>query len=279
MSLILKYFFITLLGTVLIAFIPQAFSDSANESINVIVKQGGFKVGVRTNTPGLGYIDPISEEYTGFEVDLAKQIAAKFNTSVTFIPVKEHWQDKLNSVNNEDTHMVISCITITDERKTVADLTSPYYIDECTLLVNKNSGISSLNDIMNKKVGTLTGTVSAKFLVDELIAEKLIKPENTSNFDVATWNNGLSFFVYDTYDELANLLNCGKIDAILGDKITLTKYITENRQFINKVFAPQHYGILLKKDSQLTAILNKLISKWTEDGTLKQLATDNGLTP
>ena len=43
--------------------------------VQAIVDRGVLRVGVKTDVPGFGYQDVLSEEYSGLEIDLAKKIA------------------------------------------------------------------------------------------------------------------------------------------------------------------------------------------------------------
>lgn len=247
------------------------------EDVQKIIDRGVLKVGVKNAVIGFGYQDPLTKEYSGLEISLAKKIAEKLGVKVEFTAVTAATRTEL--LDSGDIDCVLATFTITDERKKNWDFSTPYYTDYVTVLVENSSGIKSLSDLVNKKVGVSSGSTSAKALVKAMIEAGVISGDNFNEdtFDPATWNTGVSFHQYDDYPTISTALSAKEIDAFCVDKSILAVYHTEGRSYIAEKFSPQNYGVATKKGSGLTPIIEELITGWLADGTIKGLIEENKL--
>lgn len=247
------------------------------EEIKKIIDRGVLKVGVKNNVVGFGYQDPLTKEYNGMEISMAKKIAELLGVDVEFTAVTAATRTSL--IDSGDLDFVIATFTITEERKKSWDFTSPYYTDFVTVLVENKSNIASLKDLLNKKVGVSSGSTSARALVQAMIDNKVITGNNFSpdTFDPSTWTEGVSFKQYDDYPTISTALSAGEVDAFSVDKSILAIYNTDSRSYIADKFAPQDYGIASKKSSEISLFLEELIQKWKADGTIDKLISDNNI--
>ena len=183
------------------------------EDVQKIIDRGVLKVGVKNAVIGFGYQDPLTKEYSGLEISLAKKIAEKLGVKVEFTAVTAATRTEL--LDSGDIDCVLATFTITDERKKNWDFSTPYYTDYVTVLVENSSGIKSLSDLVNKKVGVSSGSTSAKALVKAMIEAGVISGDNFNEdtFDPATWNTGVSFHQYDDYPTISTALSAKEIDA------------------------------------------------------------------
>lgn len=233
---------------------------------------GTFKVGVKNSTPGFGYQDPLSGEYEGMEVDLAYLLAEALGyDDVEFTAVTAATRTELLDAGDIDA--VLATFTITESRKENWDFTTPYYQDAVTVLVENSSGITKLSDLEGKVVGVSSGSTSAKALVEALVANGLIPEEDydAETFDIATWNEFVSFSQFADYPAISTALAAGEVDAFSVDKSILSSYKTDSRSFIEENFAPQDYGVATKKGSDLSVAVEECITKWLADGTIDEL--------
>ncbi len=247
------------------------------EDIQKIVDRGVLKVGVKNAVIGFGYQDPLTQEYTGLEITLAEKIAEKLGVKTEYTAVTAATRTEL--LDSGDIDCVLATFTITDERKKNWDFSTPYYTDYVTVLVENSSGIKSLADLMNKKVGVSSGSTSAKALVKAMVEGGLVSQDSfkEDTFDPAIWNTGVSFHQYDDYPTISTALSAKEIDAFCVDKSILAVYHTEGRSYITEKFSPQNYGVATKKGSALTPFIEELITGWLADGTVKGLIAENNL--
>mgnify|MGYP000916636503 CR=1 FL=1 len=182
-------------------------------------------------------------------------------------------------LDSGDIDCVLATFTITDERKKSWDFSTPYYTDYVSVLVEKKSGITTLEGLAGKKIGVSSGSTSAKSLVEAMIENGAIKGEGykADTFDPATWTEGIKFHQYEDYPTISTALSAGEVDAFCVDKSILIAYNTDSRTYIEDKFSPQDYGVATKKGSGLTPIVEKLITGWKSDGTIDKLVKDNGI--
>ena len=193
----------------------------------------------------------MTQEYSGLEITLAEKIAEKLGVTTEYTAVTAATRTEL--LDSGDIDCVLATFTITEERKKNWDFSTPYYTDYVTVLVENSSGIKSLADIENKKVGVSSGSTSAKALVKAMIEAGLISKDslNEETFDPATWTTGVSFQQYDDYPSISTALSAKEVDAFCVDKSILAVYHTEGRSYITEKFSPQNYGVATKKGSGL----------------------------
>ena len=251
--------------------------ESASEDVQAIIDRGVLKVGVKNAVMGFGFEDPLTGEYSGLEIELAKALADKLGVEVEFTAVTAATRTEL--LDSGDIDCVLATFTITDERKESWDFTTPYYTDHVTVLVEDAKGIKTLDDLMDKKVGVSSGSTSAKSLVKAMIEKGLISGDgfDEESFDPATWTTGIKFQQYDDYPTISTALSAGEIDAFCVDKSILAIYKTEGRSYIDAEFAPQEYGIATTKGSGLSKTAEELITEKLADGTIDKLISENGL--
>lgn len=284
----MKKIIFQILGLLLITFALAACSskkeakgeiDASKYSaeIKTIVDKGVLKVGVKNAVVGFGYQDLLSKEYKGLEISIAKKIAETLGVEIEFTPVTAATRTGL--LDSGDIDAVLATFTITDERKQSWDFSTPYFTDYVTVLVENKSNITSLKDLLNKKVGVSSGSTSARALVQAMIDNKIISGDNFNKdaFDASTWTEGVSFKQYDDYPTISTALSAGEVDAFCVDKSILAIYNTDSRSYISDNFSPQDYGVATKKGSELSAFVEELIKKWKTDGTIDKFIVENGL--
>lgn len=245
--------------------------------VQAIVDRGTLRIGVKNVTKGFGYQDPTTNEFSGLEVDLAKNMAAQLGVKLELTPVTAATRSAL--LDSGDIDAVLATFTITDARKKSWDFTEPYYTDHVGVLVENSSNIKSLADLKGKTVGVSSGSTSAKALVEAMIKAGVLDGTgyDPKTFDPATWTNGIKFKQYDDYPAISTALSAKEVDAFCVDKSILNIYKTDGRSYIKEEFAPQDYGIATKKGSGLSKVAEEMVQRWKKDGTLQKLIDANGL--
>ena len=111
-------------------------------------------------------------EIVGFDVDVVQAIAAKAGIQVKF--VNTPWEGIFNTLQQGDRDMVVSAVTITDERKQTMDFSDPYFDAAQLIAVKETSKVTKFADLKKLKVGVQTGTTG-----DEAVS-KLLGKTSTS---------------------------------------------------------------------------------------------------
>lgn len=250
---------------------------SYGADVDAIIDRGVLRVGVKNAVLGFGFQDELTGEYSGMEISLAEKIAEYLGVDVEFTAVTAATRTEL--LDSGDIDCVLATFTITEERKKSWDFTTPYYTDYVTVLVEDASGITTLADLVDKKVGVSSGSTSAKALVKAMIEGGFLSGDSfdPDTFDPATWTEGVSFAQYDDYPTISTALSAGEVDAFCVDKSILAVYHTDGRSYIDDKFSPQEYGIATTKDSGMSALCEELVTTWLSDGTIDALIAENGI--
>ena len=235
-----------------------------------------FRVGVKQDVYGFGYLDEMTGEYSGLEIDLGAKIAEALGyDDVEYTTVTAATRGQM--LDNDELDCVIATFTIKPERKESWDFSTPYYTDAVTVLVEDASGITDLAGLVGKTVGVSTGSTSAKALATAMAEAGVIDAFDADTFEIATFAGGVSFKEFDDYPAISLALDAGDVDAFCVDKSILANYKTDGRSFIDASFSPQDYGVATKKGSELSGKIEELITGWLEDGTIAGLVEEWGL--
>lgn len=249
--------------------------DSAD--VQAIRDRGVLRVGVKNAVPGFGLQDTLTGQYTGMEIDIANKLGEALGVDVEFTTVTAATRSEL--LDSGDIDCVLATFTITPERKESWDFTTPYYTDAVTVLVEDSSGIKTLADLVDKKVGVSSGSTSARALTAAMIEDGVIDGTgfDPDTFDAATWTQGVSFRQYEDYPAISTAMSAGEVDAFCVDKSILAIYKTDGRSYIDAKFSPQEYGIATKKGSGFSAVCEELVTTWLADGTIQGFVDEYGL--
>lgn len=159
----------------------------------------------------------------------------------------------------------INQFTITDDRKKVVDFSSGYYTVAQTVITVDGSPISdatTLAQLKDAKLGAMNGTTSLQAMT------ATIDPTNQPQ-------------VFDDNSLAAQALQNGQIDGLVVDLPTafyMTGAQLDNGKVIGQLKAEsgsaEQLGLLLAKDSGLTACVTAAVDALREDGTLAALETE-----
>lgn len=112
--------------------------------------KGQVVVGVKDDQPGLGYLDPTTHTYRGFDIEIAWLIAAGLGftqNQVEFITVETH--NRESALMNASVDLVVASYSFTAARAQEVSFAGPYYKTGEGLLVSKTNtsttGLTSLN--------------------------------------------------------------------------------------------------------------------------------------
>ena len=235
-----------------------------------------FRVGVKQDVYGFGYLDETTGTYTGMEIELGALLAEALGyDDVEYTTVTAATRGQM--LDNDELDCVIATFTIKEERKLSWDFSTPYYTDAVTVLVETADGITDLGGLVGKTVGVSSGSTSAKALAIAMADAGVIEAFDVETFDASTFNGGVTFKQFDDYPAISIALSAGDVDAFCVDKSILANYKTSDRSFIADSFSPQDYGVATKKGSELSQKVEEKILTWLEDGTIAGLIEEWGL--
>ena len=197
-----------------------------------------------------------SGEVEGFDADIIKAIGEAEGIEVNMKHMD--WDGLFPALQADDINVVISAMTITDDRKKVVDFSDPYFEATQIIAIQKDSKIASLEELVGKPVGVQQNT-TGQFAVEGL--------EGVNNDDIKKYPTAP--------DALMNLQN-GLVEAVVGDAPVVLNYIKSNPdcglKTITDDFEKEYYGIALNKgDEELLEKINEGLAKIKEDGTYDEI--------
>jgi glutamate transport system substrate-binding protein len=225
-----------------------------------ISSAGKVVVGVKEDQPGLGYLDVVTGERTGFDIDIARWIAASLGMDeedIEFIRVDSSAREQ--SIVNGDIDYYVGTYSITDKRKELIDFAGPYFVTGQGLLVGTDSDIESVDDL------------SADTTVCSATGSTPIQNIRTNYPEVPTRE-------FNSYSECVEALLSGTVDAVTTDEAILIGYAAQdpdNLKVVGEPFSEERYGVgLAKGDTVLQEHINTL---FTDGGDIWQAIFDKNL--
>jgi polar amino acid transport system substrate-binding protein len=106
----------------------------------------------------------------GFDVALMNNLARRMNLRVEYVDVP--FEGLLGSLKLGQADAAVGAMAITNDRQAQADFSQTYYIGEDGILAAPDSGITAVTtkaDVVNRRVGTIRGSVYEWFLTENLI--------------------------------------------------------------------------------------------------------------
>jgi polar amino acid transport system substrate-binding protein len=226
------------------------------------VKDGTLTV--VTSLPGPGFwvgsaTDP-NEIKAGFEYCMAKAFQA--GVGAEDLDVRNESFDAIVAGTITDYDIVLSQVTINDERKQVVDFTIPYFESQQGVLAKAGAKITTLEEAKKTTWGVQTGTTAITLLED------LVKPDSEPA-------------VYQSLADAYTALDAGQVDAVLIDTaINLGQAAASNGELevvsqFEQPTGPDQYGAIVPKGSPNLAIFDQILAAMEAAGLLDQFATAN----
>lgn len=115
-----------------------------------------FKVALDAAYAPFEYINEATNEIEGFDAYLIRAIAAEMGFEVDLINTA--WDGIIPSLTGGNADLIISAMTITEERQEVVTFSDPYFESTQYIAVLEDSDINSLEDLRGKSVGVQNAT-------------------------------------------------------------------------------------------------------------------------
>ncbi|WP_347754032.1 glutamate ABC transporter substrate-binding protein [Agrococcus sp. ProA11] len=221
---------------------------------------GTVRIGVKEDQPNLGFLDATTDTRSGFDVDIARWVAASLGfdeDAIEFQSIPS--ANREQALVNGDIDYYVGTYSITDGRKEQIDFAGPYFITGQGLLVASDSDIASEEDLVaGVNVCSATGSTPIQNIRDNYP-------------DVETTE-------FDTYSQCVEALINDQVDAVTTDQAILIGYAAQNPDelmVVGEPFTEERYGIGIPKgDDALREHINTLLE---ENPDIWQAIYDNNL--
>ena len=239
----MKKFFVGLLMSVTLA-IPAVAADLGGRILNI---------GSDTTYPPHESInaDGVVE---GFDVDIVAEICKKINCQPNWVTTA--WDGIFTALADGQFDMVVSGVTITDERDKTVDFSDPYIIVQQGVLIRVEDKGVTIEDFKSgsKRLASQTGTTNAQ------LGEELVGRANMQLFDA--FNNAVI------------ALNNGDVDGVIIDSTSATAF---EQEFAGDLtlgitgLSSDPLGLVFQEGDPLQDSFNEGLAAIKADGTIEKL--------
>lgn len=247
----------TYLLMLLIAMIATACSvqtpKTEGDLYDQVKKRGTLIVGTEGTYKPFSYHDEKTNELTGFDVEVAKEIGKRLGVKVEFKEIP--WDGMLTSLQTRKIDMVANQVGIKPERKEKFDFSQPYTISYAQIVVHQdNQEIQTLADIKNKRAGQTP----------------------TSNYGQMAKQNGAVLVSYEDMMSAFRDVAAKRIDLSLNDRLAIAEALkTSNlplKAVGEKIDRSESAFPIPKGNEKLLQEINKALESMKQDGTLSKIS-------
>ena len=216
-------------------------------------------------------IDPTYEPFTfktadgkptGFDVDIATALCEQIKRKCVF--VEQVWDSMIPGLQAKKYDVIISSMSVTDDRLKVIDFTDKYYNTPSRVVVKKGVKFDGPASLKGKKIGVLKGSTQEKYAVGEL---------KTAGVDVVP---------YEAQDQVYLDIKSGRLDGTVADFVEVTGGFLskpEGKDYTlvgPELYIQKYFGIgagigLRKGQDDLKKELNAAIKTIRTNGTYKTI--------
>jgi polar amino acid transport system substrate-binding protein len=192
--------------------------------------------------------------FEGFEVDIVNEIASRIGRTAEIEGYDFRALFVATASGRVD--IVISSLTITDERLESQSFTQSYIEGAMGVGVRSGSDIHSLEDLRGRRIGTIATSFPEAYMNER--AEEIGFASNNS---------------YDSTSNMLTDLMAGRIDAVVNDIVGLRYAFSQmsGLEVAHEIVTGERFAMMMPKDSPLLEPVNDAISAMKEDGTMAEI--------
>jgi glutamate transport system substrate-binding protein len=229
----------------------QAEEFPAGTTMAELQEAGEIAIGVKFDVPPFGLLNPQTEEVEGFDADLGRYIADRLGVEPKF---REATSDNRIPLLVDGTiDLILSTMTITEERDLEIDFSEPYYVANGDVLVPEGSDIRTLDDLDGERVCTALGSTYADTIRKE-----------APNADLR---------LVDLYSECFDQIQTGAVDAVSTDDVILTGMVAQDDtlEILGLEYTTEPYGAGIPDgDTEFKQFVDASIAEFIDSGAWQE---------
>ncbi|WP_186231212.1 transporter substrate-binding domain-containing protein [Burkholderia gladioli] len=231
-----------------------AATSHAADLLDEAKQRGTLRIGLEGTFPPFNSKAP-SGELVGYDVDIAKAVAAKLGLKPEFVTTE--WSGIIAGLQAGKFDVIVNQVGVTGKRKEVLDFSPAYTYSAAQLIQRKDDtrNFKSLDDLKGKKLGVGLGT---------------------NYMDMAKSVPGIDVKTYPGAPEYLRDLAAGRLDAALNDRLMLA-YLLKNSQLPLRTGATLEAGqpsaIPFKKGNpKFAKAIDDAMTQLEADGTFTKIS-------
>jgi polar amino acid transport system substrate-binding protein len=242
-------------------FLVPAFADDIElwkkSTLNEIIQRGELRVGFEAGYMPFEMSDK-KGNFIGFDIDMAKEMAKAMG--VKFVPVNTAWDGIIPALLTKKFDIIMSGMTVTQERNLSINFADPYIIIGQTILLNKKheGKVKSYKDLNDPKY-TITSKLGT---TGEQAVKRMISKAKYKSFEVES-------------EAALEVLN-GKADAFVYDLPFCATFMAQQGTgkliFLDQPFTHEPLAWAIRKgDPDFLNWLNNFLRQVKADGTYDEI--------
>ena len=241
------------------------FLGGGDNSTKVANNDSVFIVGFDAEFPPYGYMDD-NGSYTGFDLDLAKEVCERNNWSFVAQPID--WDAKDAELDSGSIDCIWNGFTI-DGRENDYLWSNPYFDNKQIFVVKSDSGINSIADLKDKTVETQKDSSALAALEGD---NKTIADTFKQLTQVADYNTAFMDLESGACDAIAMDIGVAEYDID-------NKNSTTNFTILSDYITTEKYGVGFKKgNTDLKDQVQATLDEMFKDGTVLKIAQKYGIS-
>ena len=234
---------------------PFPTAAQAADAVENIKGRGRLIVGLDIGSNLFSFRDPITGEITGFDVDIAGEVARDIFGTPSQVEYRIlSSADRVTALQNNQVDIVVKTMSITCERKKLVNFSTVYLVANQRILAPRDSTISAASDLSGKRVCAVKGTTSLQ-RIQEINPSPIV-------IEVVTWADCLVALQQRQVDAVST------DDSILAGLVAQDPYL----HIIGPSMNEEPYGIGVNlENTGLVRFVNGTLDRIRRDGTWSTL--------
>jgi cystine transport system substrate-binding protein len=229
-------------------------STESKDLLTKIKSEGKIRIGTEGTYAPYTFHDKTGK-LTGFDVEIAEEIAKRLDVKPEFIETK--WDGMFAGLDAKRFDMIVNQVGIKADRQEKYDFSDPYIVSKAVLIVNAA-------DTTIKKFEDLKGKKSAQSL--------------TSNLAKIAEDNGAILQPIESFNQAIDLLTSKRVEATINDSLSYLDLKKQKPDLAIKIVdeeenAQPNAAMFNKGNKELIDAVNKAISDMKADGTYSKIST------
>jgi putative glutamine transport system substrate-binding protein len=224
-------------------------------ALRKIQDRGKIIIGVKYDVPLFGYLNPQTNAVEGFDVAMGKEIAKKIFGDEKKVEWKQAVsKDRIPFLQEDVVDLVISTMTVNADREQQILFSNVYYLAGQSLLVPKDSTITSVKGLAGKKVCSAKGS--------------------TSEANIRKFAPQAELILFDSYSECVTAMAGKRADAVSTDDNILLGFASQdkNLKLVGGQFSAEPYGMGIKKgNTDVQQVVNDVLKSLKTSGKWKEI--------
>jgi glutamate transport system substrate-binding protein len=238
--------------------VASGVNVAGSQTFNAMTTRKKIIIGVKNDQPGIGYYDPQTKSYSGFDIEIAELIAAGLGfglSQIQFIPIESI--DRETALENGSVDMVVASYSYTAARAQEISFAGPYFETNEGLLIRST-------DTSIKGMSSLTSKNQVCSVADSTPLQQL--PSLTSAQPVAL----------GSYSQCVDELLAGKVDGVYTDLAIDAGYAAQDPGQLKVIpvnaAQTQYYGIGVQLgENNLITEIDQILSAAEQNGTWRAI--------